>query len=426
MRLKMLAISVSIILLSFPNAIASSFDNQESYISEIPDSHIIEGIPYIAQTEGYFCYYADITMILNHLGHDVSIEDILFYDGLGYIHSYDILDRLPHEGCYCNLSFVFDLFGLKSNTWYPNKNSEDYWNDYYNRVKENIINDKPVITRADPFSLTSLRNQFSIPDIIWNVLFPPGHHLILIVGFNESNNTICYNDPNAGLYGEDRYGNYSWMNINDFRNAVEINTWFPYLIQTFDQISQAYSKEKRFEKAIQSNILKQEGNYSKHWPFHGINGSKRMKIDYLQGESRTYTINLYKKYGETGLNYTFKEIMFKLFLKFLPNRPNPFHIFMVGEESPFESIAREKDHIANYLETNDIYQEFCENQSLLLRKESSLWHELSKSYNVFKRRGLNLLNIRANIIMDKMEKALENIISNEQDIINDFYNNWES
>ena len=111
MLLRILALTIITILISFPYTIANSIDYQESYISEIPDSHLIKGIPYVDQTEGYFCYYADITMIFNHLGYNVSIEDILFYDGLGYFHSYNVLDRLPEEGCYCNLSFVFDLFG---------------------------------------------------------------------------------------------------------------------------------------------------------------------------------------------------------------------------------------------------------------------------------------------------------------------------
>ena len=96
MRFKILTISIIAILISLPYTIANSIDYQESYISEVLDSHLIKGIPYVAQTEGYFCYYADITMIFNHLGYDVSIEDILFYDGLGYIHSYNTWYDIPH------------------------------------------------------------------------------------------------------------------------------------------------------------------------------------------------------------------------------------------------------------------------------------------------------------------------------------------
>ena len=113
MSSKISIIAIVVLVLTLPHTIANNVNYNDINISETPDNYLIEGIPYVPQTEGYFCYYADITMILKFYGFDLSLEDILFYDGLGYIHSYHTNERLPFNGRYCNFSFVLDLFGSR-------------------------------------------------------------------------------------------------------------------------------------------------------------------------------------------------------------------------------------------------------------------------------------------------------------------------
>jgi hypothetical protein len=397
---------------------------------DMADSHIIEGVPYIAQTEGYFCYYASFAMILNHLGMDTTLNEILFYDGLGYKHGYYPEEKLPDEGRYIgDFDFVLDLFGVEEDYWFLRDYSpptDDLWNEYYTRLKENISKDIPIITRVDPFSMSSLRNQFRISDSLWKMLFPPSHHLIVIIGYNDTNQSICYNDPNAGFYGEDHFGDHAWMSINDFRKAVEttISSWWRYIIFTVKPAKDPLSKQDAFEKVFNKNIEKLKGNITAYYehnpPFYrilGINASNKLKENFSE-EKRSETIILYKKFGGIGFNFTLIEKLHKMFSIFNFAKPNIFDIFIIGKIDSFEDIAAEKNHIADYLEDSHFYPNICEKHASLLREEAEKWDQLSDYYKVFMRRGIFLSKYRANNIMKQMETLIDEIILIEEEIIN--------
>lgn len=393
----------------------------------IPESHLIQGVKYVPQNAGIYCLYADITMVLKYLGFDTSLEDILFYDGLGYFYTYDpLIERLPKEGCYVNFSFVFDLFGVNVTDWYPDEyiTKKVRWDKYYERLRTNLSEDKPVITGVDPFSMSSLRNQFMVTDFLWDRLLNPGHHHVLIIGYNNSNQTVCYMDPNAGLYGDESFGNYTWMSVNNLKTAVEKNVWPNYKIMTIEKKSNPLTKEERFVKTLEANVKKFEGNYSNLFNYHGIKALKMMKNDFSKGlNSRLKTILIYKKYGKAGISFTFLELYYKLLSTLFPNKSTIFNFYKVGNENPFERIADEKKQTADYLEKSNFYSEFSNNQSNLLRKEIRLWFNLSDYYKIFMRRGVFLSLFRANILLEKMENSIDEIIIIEQKLIdelNDF------
>ena len=396
--------------------------NEEVVIlkQEIPLSHVIENVSYISQTEGYFCYYASVAMILNKMGLNTSLEEIIFLDGIGYTHLYIESEKIIESSHYNSLDFVFDLFGVEENWWYPNRSfsDEQQWNIYYSHLKANISNNKPVITRVDPFSIGSLRDQFIIPEFLWNVLFPPSHHLVVIVGYNESNQSICYNDPNAGYYGLDIYGEYAWIGLSDFKKAVRLGAWSDYLLTTYTQTSLQYSKEERFEKAFKLNIKKLEGIYPIGQHSYGINASKELKKDFTD-ERRTKTIEIYKTRDDGGFNYLFYETMQKLLKFIFPNNPNIFDIIMVGQKNPFNTTSKIIKQIADFLEKNNYYQNLSLNQSFLLKQESILWYDLSEYFKVFMRKGLHISNLNAESLIEKMAIIVDKIINVEQEIIND-------
>ena len=208
-------------------------------------------------------------MVLNYFQRDTSMKEFLFYDGLGYKHRYYPNERLPDEGCYLgDFDFLIDVFNITGEWWYVSDgvSQDESWNLYYNKLKENISNDIPVITRVDPFSMPSLREQFRMPDTLWNALFPGSHHVVVIVGYNESNHTICYNDPNAGYYG-DRFGDHAWMSISDFRNGIEktVRGWRRYLIFTLKPNGSPLSKKEAFEITFSKNLEKLKGNISAYY-----------------------------------------------------------------------------------------------------------------------------------------------------------------
>jgi len=394
--------------------------NEEVMISNqnIPASHVIENITYIPQTEGYFCYYASVAMIFNKMGLNTSLEEIIFLDGIGYTHLYIRSKKIIESSHYNGLDLVFDLFSVKENWWYPNRSLSDdqQWNLYYSNLKENISNNKPVITRVDPFSMGSLRNQYKIPDFLWNALFPPSHHLVVIVGYNEKNQSICYHDPNAGYYGFESYGEYAWIGLSDFKKAVRLGTWFDYLLTTYTQTSEEYSKEERFEQAFKLNIEKLKGDYPISQHSYGINASRELKKDFTD-ERRAKTIEIYKTKDDAGFNFTIYSTMQKI-LKFIyPNNPNIFDIIMVGQKIPFETTSTIIKQIAEFLEKNNFYQNLCKNQSFLLKQESLLWAELSEYFKVFMIKGNHVSEIRANSLIEKMEKTIYEIINIQQQII---------
>lgn len=391
---------------------------------ETQNSHIINGVPYIPQNQGYFCGYACRVMILNYMGLNTTLDEFLFYDGVGHTHSYYNNNRLPKESCYIDTDYVVGLFGVTEEWWFSDNNlpNDENWNIYFTKIIDNIKNETPVITRVDPFSMPSLKEQYKIPDYLWNKIFPQSHHLILVLGYNEANQSICYNDPNAGYYGDKSYGDHAWISINDFKNAVNNITagWNRFIIFTLKQTGQPLPKEERFKKSFIKNIQSLNSSYKWYYNNNGINASKEIKNYYSKGqENRTKTIELYKQQGKNSFNNTITEIMHSLISFFFPNKPNIFDIFMNGIHNPFYEIYMGKKHVADYLETNTDYSDLSKNQSVLLRKESDLWKKMSQYYNIFLKRGIKLSNFRASFLMYRMEKTMSEIIQIEQQIIDE-------
>ena len=410
-------------ILIVPSSIGSKHLTIQYTSQNSPDSHLMTNVSYIAQSEGYFCYYSCITMILKYYGFNTSLDEILFLDGLGYSHYYYPEERLPEEGCYSDINYVFSLFGVEQNRWTLeyDLNNDQNWDQYLIRLKENISKDIPVITSADPFSLPSLRNQFSIPDFLWNLLFPPGFHMILVIGYNISNNTICYQDPNAGFYGKNCDGNYAWMPLNDFRIATEQVWRGEYHISTLNQTTISFTPKQRFEQAIAVNKLKITGNYIGYNLLHGINASIQLETDYSPGpQNLTTTINLYKQDGNRGLRYTIIETLYKLFNKIQPDQPNVMSIYIIGEDNPFSAISQEKNHVADYLQKNPFYTDLCYNQTLLLRREADKLVELGQYYKQFLRKGYMLSNFKSEQLMQTMETLMQDVIIIESSIIQEF------
>lgn len=398
------------------STIANSVKNIDSKTNE---NHLINGVSYVAQNERNFCVYACLTMILNYMGLNTSLNEILFYSGIGYIYSYNLAKRLPSEEICRRFDFLYSVYGISSQSWWPqtyNLSNNELWEQCYTRIKENITKDIPVITMVDPFLLPSLRNQFKINDNLWNILFPTGHHVILIIGYNDTNQTICYNDPNAGFYGDNRFGDHAWMTINTLRQIQEkINN---YHFNIYQKSRQPLSKKDAFEKAFRINIENLTGNIQPNKRYYGISAAKQMQIDYSLGENHSQqTYQMYKEYGGNGVNITLFIYMHTLCSIVTPSHPNIFDILLVSKQSPFEDIASLKEDVADYLQNSTIQPSLCKNQSNLLRYESNLWHELSQYYIIFLKKGIYLSDIRAIYIMKKMEQFMNEIIETEEALI---------
>ncbi len=399
----------------------SAYDIPVSTINtpDFLEKYSIEGVPYVAQNGKYLCYYACLTMIFNFMGLNTSLEEMSFYGGVGYTHTYNSEERLPNEGIYLNLDVVFEVFGITQHNWWlldDNLTKDEIWKQYYTMLKENITKDIPVVIGVNPFSLPSLRDQFNINDFIWDTLFPPGYHLIVVLGYNDTNQSICYNDPNAGFFGASCYGDHAWTSLNNFREAIEKNKHSYYSIYTYKQSNQPYPKKEAFEVALRKNIENLKGNSI--YRHRGINASKMMLEDFLPGKNKSQeTSHLYKEYGGTGVKNILITVMYKLFSVLYPQKVNIFDILMIGIEDPFKAIAIGKEHTAAYLQHCPVQPNVCKNQSILLRQEAEKWNEISKKYTVFLRQGVFLSDLRAILLMNKIQNLMEEIIDIEETII---------
>ena len=409
---------INIVLIA-PNLCVTTASLSKNLNMNTHESHLIQGISYVAQSERNFCVYACLTMILNHMGLNTSLNELLFYSGVGYTHSYSVSKRLPSADIYRRFDFLYSVYGVSSQSWWPsnsNASKDELWMQYYTRVKENITKDIPVVTRVDPFSLPSLRNQFKVNDNLWNTIFPTGYHVILIIGYNDTNQTVCYNDPNAGFYGDDRFGDHAWITISAFSQMQEkINS---YHFNIYKQSSQPLSKNEAFEQAFRKNIENLTGGIQPDRRYYGLAASQQMLIDFLATKNNSQeTFRLYKEYGGNGVNFTLYRYMQELCSIIDPRHPNVFDILLTGKTSPFADIANVKWDVADYLQNSSIQPDLCKNQSNLLKNESELWHGLSQYYNIFLKKGTYLSDIRAIYIMNKMAQLINEIIDVEEALI---------
>ncbi len=386
----------------------------------LPAAHLISGISYVAQDKMNFCVYACLAMIFNHLGLNTSIDELAFYDGVGYIHSYIADTRLPQERLYGGMDFIASVFGLAQHSWRPtdeNLSADELWNQFYSYLRENISQDIPVATGVNPFSLPSLRDQFPINDLLWKTLLPSGRHVILIIGYNDTNHSVCYNDPNAGYYGDGRYGDHAWMPLSTLRNARETGEiTFSF---TYTPESPPLTKEAAFQEAFQRNINALAGNVTDFWPGpYGINATAQMFQAYTPGANTSQeTIRLYKAQGKLSVSYHLNHAMHRLCELLAPGRPNVFDIILAGEKNPFHQIAVGKHIVTDYLENCTVYPGLCMNQSILLRGEAAAWDQLAANYTIFLKRGVFLFHTRATLMMKNMETLSTRIIDLEHTLI---------
>ena len=384
-----------------------------------PSTHLIPNVPYVAQNKKNYCVYADLTMILRHLDFNTTIDQLIFQNGAGYSHTYSTTTRLPREDLYGSMDFLASLYGLTPHPWWTNDNltNDQRWILFYTMITTNISNDTPVAVGVNPFALPSLRDQYPISDKTWNLLFPEGRHVILLIGYNTTNHTICYNDPNAGYYGNPTFGDHAWMTDTTLRTArdtSEITFAFTYTPTTIP-----LPPDTMFQTALHRDITLLSGTPPTQQPgLYGINATTRMLHDYTPGtNTSTATILLYKTYGKTSLDYRLNALAHILITRLKPGHPNVFDIILNAVENPFDDIAKDKQHTASYLANSTIQPSQCHNQSQLLFQEADQWNHLADDYTQFLKKGLFLSNIRAQNIMKSMNQCAQDILTIEEELL---------
>lgn len=416
-----------------PNLSATNIDSNSITTLETPKSHVIKNVPYVSQETNFYCDFASSTMLFKYQGINTNLSEVLYLTGTSFSLAYQ--DRSIQPGFFIskNYTFISDLYNLSYSHWSLNitgKSEENCWNEYWTRVKQNISNNIPLKTFAIINLLESFRRVSDIPDFILDIM-PGSGHAFVIVGYNENNNTVCFNDPYIGAIDNPEKGYYVWMDLTEFKNAVwaaaEFHQKFNDVhmsIETFTKISDPPSKEIIYKQAYLRNIEKLKGNISSY------------DADFVVG-------NISKKFGSLvglkaleKLNEDFKSDLYDRILtvkklkqknKRIPVLMKIFRILGIVDNgyissddlfgTPYFTVLTEKNYLMQFLNENNDSLQLSNEELLLYQQEIENWIAFYQDYNIFMNKGLRLGIIRGLFLINEMSKKLENIIEIEQDII---------
>ena len=366
MRKKIIGIFVCTLLIVTGVIQVSSAKSQsvgkKSSTLEIPDNHIIENVPYVNQGDSWYCGSATLTMTFQYYGINTSLYEVCFNSGFAYSLGYKI--KWP---CYCisdySLAYqvaerqlLADIYGVKYSysNFYDKSISDDMkWQKYWTSVKENISQNIPVTTAIWMDELPYFENQ-------------PYSHYILLVGYNESNNTVCIHDSIATVYGISMTsGAYIYIPIDSLRNAIKYLD-YTYLVETFvDTSDEPLSKKDAFELAHARNIQKMKGDvdaYDKEFlflgePIHllGVHAVKFMKHGYNIRNKIMLTISDRIKGTDSRL------------------RADNYWAMYLGKHNISQYLREHTDWYSNASVEADLLDIEANNWALLYYKNMELW-----------------------------------------------------
>ena len=393
----MLIISL-IILLILPSISTNSLGNQVNLSvknSSLKEEYVIEGVPYTAQ-EDFGCLFADLDMIFRYYGKNSSLAKNIFYNGIPYsyvyqrkIESFTTLP-IPNPPYYSSFwwstalgqgvndySFLASQYGLNMSVSYPQSvvfNHYKAWNEWWDEVKSFIVSNSPVCTGINPLAWPIYLEAFNITSPL------PGRagHAVLIVGYNERNNTICVQDSAAGsekYHNPNRIG-YQWISLPVFKTAIKRSYWEfsenSYWIIAVDNVSETPDFDYAFKTAHDRNIERLKGNksfydkiYLDNFEDFGINALYKLKDQF--GSLRFWIL------------FPFFRIVSRITELISPKNSLPFEWTAGG----FRLQALEQDYVSDFLKDvkselkDENLSKICDHDSILLENSSKKFFELS-------------------------------------------------
>ena len=393
---KILVLKLALILIISSNALGLSISKRNNdieicnVIEKQSGTYLIENVPYAWQEELIYCEWASIEMALRYYGVNITQDEIMYIVGGGYSAAYQPkikaaitppIIKMPLKlkfwtgeiaGGTDDYEFLAQIYGLTFKNIYPKSiiNHNKIWDEYWSMVRNFIKNDTPVITGLDPLAWPI---YMEIIDLSWT---PPkifaGTHSVLIVGYNETDQTVCIHDPCVGYFNESNIeeGMYHWEDIEVFRRAVSRIYWelkqAKYELLVFENTSNAPLPEKLVAQLVQEkNLKKMEGIESAY------------DNDFVNKNFKKFGINAIKKLKKDIENILIPRIpLHKILLKI-----NPIYVF----NDPIQRLARafqwegvNKNRVAELLEEKQDLHPQHNNHSIFLKRESKCWDNLSK------------------------------------------------
>jgi hypothetical protein len=402
---------------------SNEIDNNESYL--------IKNVPYVGQKKLHYCEIAAVEMVLKYYGINLSQIGILYVSGGGYSDAYNPrlipsvtppIIKFPHKirlwtaetaGGTDDYKFLAQLYGLQFKYIYPERvtNHEECWDHYWETVKSYIKQDVPVLTGVDPTAwplyIEAVNLSFIPPKIFG------GSHIVVVVGYNETNGTVCVNDPSTELFNMTERGIYYWIGLDIFRNAVRRMKWevkeCRYQLLIFENTSNEPLPEDVIAQLVhERNINRLKGTESAYdqdfinntFQEYGIGALNSFKNDletkFIQ------RIPLHKFFIKINLMYAFRDPVKKLIKKF-----------------NIESV--DTLYISQYLRENKDLNPSYELDAIWLEKESQYWEQL----HLLSMELYNIVNYNTTLkamqyskpVINKMVSLLDDIISIKKIII---------
>lgn len=391
-------------------------ENKSNIYNEASDDcYLIENVPYVGVETGFDCEYASLSMILKYIGYNYTYHDLFFLTGAAYTLAsrpkISTLYKWPNTAPFArkpyifegslvslweqDLTFLGDLLGFTYNLTYTSKvvDEEKEWNNYWSRCKEYIDQDKPVWTPVDVLAIPWHLQHFpSTQEMLDTIGMPsPAAHTIVLVGYNESNQTVCYHDmvnsnyskleiakPGDYVGEENLTCEYIWMDLSDLKAGVTTTkkgTNQASLYYWDDKFCITLVLEKTSEPLSKSEVF----NESRA---RGINKMKGWDRKYYDLEYKEF----YSKFGIDALK-AFKndiktiKILPKLVLWRTINKIIPSYTPFPWTAKGIMYTAKDKEFAADSLLKNQNISDFCKHDSELLYNESLKWKEI---YYLFK------------------------------------------
>ncbi|MDO8125240.1 MAG: C39 family peptidase [Candidatus Hermodarchaeota archaeon] len=196
---------------------ASTFSKSTTYIEEIP---------YVWQEINGFCHWSSLSMMLQHIGLPMKLNDVFAATGIGfsavYVQFEDIMTLIPgsnyrqlYQAQYLEAFQGIDYIVIFDNSTEDGQNftiNMDFWNLDYHTIEgaieaqetlcHSIDDGYPLLLWVDPYYLP-VHDYDILRDLNLHSADTGSGHAVLAIGYNDTTQEVWLMDPGVGALGDD-------------------------------------------------------------------------------------------------------------------------------------------------------------------------------------------------------------------------------
>ena len=215
----------------------------------------VTGVSYVWQEINGFCMWAAVSMALQHAGVPLGLHELFVASGIGFSASYLRYEEnmLFVPGAFYRqldpLETVTRFYGLNTSIYMDsstelgmaflelgvNFTSLNTWDEAFSFLKQTIASGHPLVLWTDPYYLPH-DDYDVVREIGLTSAISGSGHAILVVGYNDTDETVQVMDPGIGAFGEhfgypDEGSWYYNINQSSLRNAWSSMAYGAFLIR---------------------------------------------------------------------------------------------------------------------------------------------------------------------------------------------------